>query len=96
LRRRSFILLHKALPVCIIRITALVLHEASASLRCENLRDVYFYGMDTAFEGVFKKRCFTGCPNVTIHGYPGSTAEAFALDKGIPFEPIADGPISPR
>ena len=31
---------------------------------------------------------FADCPNVTIHGYPGSTAEAYAREYGIPFEPI--------
>ena len=31
---------------------------------------------------------FADCPNVTIHGYSGSTAEAYAREYGIPFEPI--------
>lgn len=31
---------------------------------------------------------FADCPNVTIHGYPGSTAEAYAERYGIRFEPI--------
>lgn len=31
---------------------------------------------------------FADCPDVTIHGYPGSTAEAYAKEHGIAFEAI--------
>lgn len=31
---------------------------------------------------------FADCPDVTIHGYPGSTAEAYAAEHGINFERI--------
>ena len=33
---------------------------------------------------------FGDCPNVTIHAYPGSTAEAYAAEHGLRFEPITD------
>ncbi len=33
---------------------------------------------------------FADCPDVTIHGYPGSTAEAYAKEHGIPFEAVEE------
>lgn len=31
---------------------------------------------------------FEDCPSVTIHAYPGSTMEAYALEHGLNFESI--------
>jgi len=42
-------------------------------------------------EGVNSERAvFMDCPGVTIHGYTGSTAEAYAREHGLAFEPITD------
>ena len=57
-------------------------------INCSSLKDVYFYNADTQIAGMFKRSCFTGCPQVILHGYPGSTAEAFAREHSLPFEPI--------
>lgn len=50
----------------------------------DSLRDVYFGGMDAVIE----PHCFAWTPSVTIHGYAGSTAEAYALEHHLRFEPI--------
>ena len=49
-----------------------------------SLRDVYFFGMDAVIE----PHCFAWTPAVTIHGHPGSTAESYALEHHLTFEPI--------
>ncbi len=36
---------------------------------------------------------FGDCPDVTIHAYPGSTAEAYAAEHGLRFEPIQEEPL---
>ncbi len=36
---------------------------------------------------------FSGCEGLTVRGYAGSCAEAYAKENGIPFETIAQGPV---
>lgn len=37
---------------------------------------------------------FADCPEVTIHAYPGSTAERYAAEHGLKFEPLARDEVS--
>jgi len=71
------------------------------------VRDLYDYDREsniiTDFEDLVlesvkdeSRHIFTDCPNVTIHAYPGSTAEAYAKKHGLRFEAIeTETDISP-
>ncbi len=57
---------------------------------CSNLTSVTFWGPDTEIG----KNAFTECPNLTLHGWAGSTAEAYAANTAYPcnFELMAPAP----
>ena len=48
---------------------------------CSNLKDIYFLNPNVVFNGAVVKEC----PNATVHGAKGSTAEAYAKENDIPF-----------
>lgn len=51
---------------------------------CYNLKSVYIMGADT----VIDEYAISDSPNAVIYGYSGSTAEAYAQNKGISFVAI--------
>ena len=55
----------------------------------ETFGSVEFYGFGDSAEADETYYLFADSPNVVIHGYAGSTAEAFAKEKGLAFEEIA-------
>lgn len=60
--------------------------EEEAFRQCENLEDVYIY----AWQTVISESAFIGCEKLTIHGYRGSDAEAYAKEQGIPFQELEE------
>ena len=64
---------------------------ADAFKNCRNLRDIYIYSKDCEFAGKSVTICnnaidkYTGTFNGTIHGYAGSTAQAYAEKCGFNF-----------
>lgn len=53
-----------------------------------SLQHVYFLNPDTLIIPSGRRTPFSGCRNLIIHGYPGSTAEKYALENGFAFEAI--------
>lgn len=60
-----------------------------AFLNCTALENLYCYAENINFDDAFKN---FNAENLTIHGYPGSTAEAFATSNNVKFVPL-DKPV---
>ena len=57
---------------------------SNAFSACDQLTDVYFYRMSAYIDPA----AFEGLNQVTLHGLNGSTAERFASQQGMEFEPL--------
>lgn len=71
-------------------LTSVVMHEwvyaikSNAFEKCHSLTDVYVYGLDVTIE----PNAFSECEKVTLHGFAGSSAETYARENSIDFEPF--------
>ena len=60
--------------------------EEAAFASCTGLTSVTFLSLG----GYFAEDCLSGCGELTIYGYNGSTAERFAEEQGFPFVSLGD------
>ena len=60
--------------------------EEGAFASCTGLTSVTFLSLG----GYFAEDCLSGCGELTIYGYNGSTAERFAEEQGFPFVSLGD------
>lgn len=70
-----------------VTLPAAVYVYSSAFENCTNLESVRVLSTDTYF---YDETVFSGCSNLTIYGYSGSSAESYAESYNIPFVVLAE------